>query len=71
VFALMALLRNGLRISPTGCCRLMPKRQLDLDILEQRSREILYGRTLRLKVVESRTLYPGRQSQRAAMVDLP
>ncbi len=49
----------------------MPKRQMDLDILEQRSREILYGRTLRLKVVESRTLYPGRQDQGAAMVDLP
>jgi uncharacterized hydrophobic protein (TIGR00271 family) len=43
----------------------------NLETLEERGRGILFGRTLRLEVVESRTLYPGRQDQGAASVDLP
>ncbi|MFO8238509.1 MAG: hypothetical protein R6U00_09750 [Prochlorococcaceae cyanobacterium] len=43
----------------------------DLETLEQRARGFLFGRTLRLKVVESRTLYPGRKDLGAAAVHLP
>lgn len=30
-----------------------------LEMLEDRARGVLFGRTLRVKVLESRTLYPG------------
>ncbi len=43
----------------------------DLETLEQRARGILFGRTLRLKVVESRTLYRGRKGLGSAAVHLP
>ncbi|MCP9927730.1 DUF389 domain-containing protein [Cyanobium sp. CH-040] len=42
-----------------------------LKVLDQRTRGVLFGRTLRLKVVESRSLYPGRKEPGRALDPLP